>query len=60
MPVSISETKNIDLFRKSINRNFPTYGDELPDADRTEDGRLFVLTPGQTLYQLQDGAWVAL
>ncbi len=60
MTVSLSETKNIDTFRKAINRSLPSYGDALPDADTTEDGRLFVLTPGNVIYQLQDGAWVAL
>lgn len=58
MPVSIAETKNIDLFRRAINRNLPTYGDELPDPDKTEDGRLFTLSGA--LYQLQNGVWVAL
>lgn len=58
MPVSISETKNIDTFRKSINRNLPGYGATLPDPDKTEDGRIFVVSG--VIYQFQNSAWVAL
>ncbi len=58
MTVSVSDTKNIETFRKAINRSLPGYGDTLPDADKTEDGRIFVVSG--VIHQLQDGAWVAL
>lgn len=35
------------------------YGDALPDPVG-EDGRIFVVMPGKTQYQLQAGSWVAL
>lgn len=38
----------------------PRYGDALPDPATYPDGAYFTVTPGQDLYQLQDGAWEAL
>ena len=60
MVISITDTKNIETFRKKINASLSGYGDDLPDPALSEDGRIFVLTPGNDQYQLQDGVWVAL
>lgn len=38
----------------------PGYGDDLPDPNGQVDGRLFVQTPANDLYQLQQGVWTAL
>jgi len=60
MPISIDDTKNINTFRRRINQHLSGYGDELPDPAQSRDGRIFVVMPAKTQYQLQDGVWVAL
>lgn len=60
--LSISDTKNIDTFRKRINSALESvsagYGSALPSALPVDDGKLFVVSG--TIYQNQNGAWVAL
>lgn len=60
--ISISDTKNIETFRKKINVALAGlaagYGSALPTASAGSDGHLFAV--GSQLYQNQSGSWVAL
>jgi len=60
--ISISDTKNIDTFRRKLNQALAGlavgYGSSLPSATLANDGVLFVL--GNQLHQNQGGSWVAL
>lgn len=60
--LAISDTKNIDTFRRKINQAVESvaagYGSALPDPMEAEDGRLFYI--GAQGYQNRNGAWVAL
>lgn len=51
--------QQINAFIQGALDNGAKYGTVLPTAGGL-DGRLFVLTTGPTIYQLQSGAWVAL
>lgn len=58
--------QSTDQLQRQINRfiqaaldNGPKYGTTLPAATGL-DGRIFVLTTGPTLYQLQSGSWVVI
>jgi hypothetical protein len=60
--ISISDTKNIDTFRRKLNVALSGlaagYGSALPSASAANDGKLFAV--GAQLYQNQAGSWVAL
>lgn len=63
----IPVVNNLEQLRKHANRILqhlidlrPQYGPDLPTVDADLDGRLFVKTSDQTLYQQQYGAWVAV
>ena len=60
--ISISDTKNIDTFRRKLNQALAGlavgYGSSLPSATSANDGALFAV--GSQLYQNQSGSWVAL
>ncbi len=36
------------------------FGSALPAVDGAAEGRVFVVTPGMTTYQMQNGAWTAI
>jgi hypothetical protein len=60
--LAISDTKNIDTFRRKINGALESvaagYGSALPSAFPSDDGRLFYV--GSQGYQNRNGTWVAL
>ncbi len=64
MPISITDTKNIETFRKMINRELiayaPGYGPELPPVEQVVDGKIFYDTNTRIGYQKRDGIWEAL
>jgi hypothetical protein len=60
VPRQIPIRQSPSLQHAQINARWPDYGDTLPDPDTTPDAALFVLTPGQVLYQLQSGTWEVL
>lgn len=64
--VPLTALSNADSFRIYINRIFAQLlagqsgsGSSLPSVAEP-DGRLFVVTPANDLYQAQGGSWVAL
>ena len=67
MTYAIPIIQNMSNLQKQLNTIFaaieamqPGYGAALPTVGGQPDGRLFVLTTSQTLYQVQSGAWVAV
>lgn len=63
----IPPVNNLEQLRKQANAllsrvygYMPGYGPTLPTIDPDLDGRLFVKTSDQTVYQQQYGAWVAV
>lgn len=60
--LALSDTKNIDTFRRKVNAAVESvaagYGSALPSALADEDGRLFYI--GSQGYQNRGGTWVAL
>lgn len=63
----IPVSNNLEQVRKAANAviadleaRLPGYGAALPSATGQPDGRFFVLTTTQTLYQIQSAAWVAV
>ncbi len=36
------------------------FGSALPAVDGSAEGRIFVVTPGLTTYQMQNGVWTAI
>jgi hypothetical protein len=65
--VPISAQANAGLFRDVLNTILARlaagqagYGSSLPPIADQVDGRLFVVTPGNTQYQARAGVWVAI
>ncbi len=63
-PISLDDTKNWQVFRSALNAALaaaaPGYANPLPSAGTQPNGKLYVLTSTQKLYQNQNGAWVLL